>query len=70
MTAATPTRRATPTGNPLSYVGKGALNCSAGRVLVWSMAPEPEARHETPCPEPPRSLPPDSVIACARSGAS
>jgi len=59
-----------PAGNPLSYVGKGALNCSAGRVLVWSMAPEPEARQNAPCPDPPRSVPPDSVIACARSGAS
>lgn len=57
-----------PGDKPVPYIGKGALNCTAGRVLVWSMAPEPaaEAGQYRPCPEPPASLPPGGVVACAQ----
>lgn len=57
-----------PGDKPVPYIGKGALNCTAGRVLVWSMAPEPgaEAGQYRPCPEPPRSMPSGGVVACAQ----
>jgi hypothetical protein len=60
-----------PADTPVAYLGKGAVNCAAGRVPVWSMAPEPaaEAGQYRPCPEPPRSLPPGGVVACAQDAA-
>lgn len=54
--------------------GKGAIDCDAGRVRVWSMGTDshgdPPVLPLSPCPEPAASTTAPVVVACTRSGSS
>ena len=50
--------------------GKGAIYCTAGKIMVWSMGMPPpdiqETSLPTTCPTPPPDSPKNAVIACVR----
>jgi len=48
--------------------GKAQMNCSAGKLIVWSMSTPPGPSRQGPrlCPAPERPPPPRAVIACGR----
>jgi hypothetical protein len=49
-------------------IGKGAVDCETGRIVVWSMAMPRWLAGEAPevCPRPPQ--PTRAIVACARRG--
>lgn len=60
------------TGGPQSIAdGKGAINCRTGAIVVTSLGMVPPGRNPPPhvvqCPPGPSTMPPMTVVACART---
>lgn len=49
-------------------IGKGAVNCETGQIVVWSMGMPPGHGHERFAVCPPPRVPSRAIVACARRG--